>query len=206
MDIVEFLRARLDEDEAVARAAVIPAHNKPGAYKPHPELAEWFYDGDEVEYVQTPEMRAHKYADRYYVTMDSEGLSPSVEGNTATHIARHDAAEDVCAEMARHARQIEGMAKGRRARRVVLGGCPQVALDENAVTIGPCEGTLVALVHDEEDMLPAVVRCDTDREHAWTPGEWPALGRKLGRTSQAGELALVNAITGRTGLLRHTSG
>ena len=92
MDIVEFLRARLDEDEAVARAAVIPAHNKPGAYKPHPELAEWFYDGDEVEYVQTPEMLAHKYPDRLYVTMDREGLGPSVEADVANHIARHDPA------------------------------------------------------------------------------------------------------------------
>ena len=124
----------------------------------------------------------------------------------ADWLSRHGAAEDVCAEMARHARQIEGMAKGRRTRRVALGDCPQVALDENAVTIGPCEGTLVALVHDEEDMLPAVVRCGADREHACTPGEWPALGRKLGRIHQDGALALVNAITGRTGLLRHTSG
>lgn len=92
MTLIEFIEARLKEDEAVARAAVIPARNKPGAYKPHPELAEWFYDGDEVEYVQTPEMREHKYPDRYYVTMDSEGLTPSVDGDIATHIARHDPA------------------------------------------------------------------------------------------------------------------
>src|SRR5690606_16638086 len=92
MDIVEFLRARLDEDEAVARECVIPAQEGTYVYKPHPELAEWFYDGDEVEYVQTPEMRAHKYPDRYCVTVDSEGLTPSVEGDIATHIARHDPA------------------------------------------------------------------------------------------------------------------
>lgn len=91
-DIVEFLRARLDEDEAVARAAIIPAHDGPNAYKPHPELAEWLYDGDEVEYVQTPEMLAHKYPDRLYVTADSEGLVPAVNGDVGPHIARHDPA------------------------------------------------------------------------------------------------------------------
>ena len=80
---------------------------------------------------------------------------------------------------------------------------PPVSLAE--LTAERYAGTLVALVHDEEDMLPAVVRCDTNREHAWTPGEWPALGRKLGRTSQAGALALVNAIAGRS-LLRHQVG
>ena len=137
MDIVEFLRARLDEDEAVARECVIPAHEGPNAYKPHPELAEWFYDGDEVEYVQTPEMRAHKYPDRYCVTVDSEGLTPSVEGDIATHIARHDPA--------RVLREVEAK------RRVVdeHGGRPPYhidpcdAHDANFETI-PCD-TLLAL-------------------------------------------------------------
>lgn len=91
-DIVKFLRARLDGDEAAALAAVIPAHEGPNAYKPHPALAEWSYDGGEVEYVQTPEMLAHKYPDTIYVTCDSEGLSPSVDDSVGPHIARHDPA------------------------------------------------------------------------------------------------------------------
>src|SRR5690606_8707896 len=47
---------------------------------------------EEVEYVQTPEMLAHKYAETYYVTCDHEGLLPSVEEDVAQHIARHDPA------------------------------------------------------------------------------------------------------------------
>lgn len=124
----------------------------------------------------------------------------------ADWLSRHEAAEDALGELERHARRVESMALGRRTRRVPLGGCPQVVLDAVGVTIGPCSGTLVAVVHEEEEMLPAVVRCDEDREHAWAPSEWPALGRKLGRVSPDGALTLVRAITGRTGLLRHTSG
>lgn len=87
MTIVEFLEARLAEDEAAANAATIPARD---GYGPHPELSEWQYAGDEVEYVSTPEMLAHKYPQTYYVTMDSEGLTPSVGEQVGPHIARHD--------------------------------------------------------------------------------------------------------------------
>jgi len=116
----------------------------------------------------------------------------------ADWLARHEAAEDCTREMARHSRKLEAMAKGRRTRRVILGACPEPSMDEEGLLLGPCPGTLVALVHDEEDLLPAVVRCDVDREHAWTPSQWPALGRKLGRISPTGAQALVDAIAGRT--------
>lgn len=90
MTIVEFIEARLAEDEAIARKACIPARVE---YSPHPELTEWFYeDGDEVQYVQTPEMLSDKYAEAWCVTMDSEGLSPAVDEKVGPHIARHDPA------------------------------------------------------------------------------------------------------------------
>ncbi|MGZ4520698.1 MAG: DUF6221 family protein [Mycobacteriaceae bacterium] len=98
MTLVEFLLARIAEDEATARAAVIPAHDGPGAYKPHPELRSWTYSpysqvhSGEVEYEQTPEMLSHEYVDRFYVTCDGEGLSPSVDESVGPHIARHDPA------------------------------------------------------------------------------------------------------------------
>lgn len=88
-DLLAFLNARLDDDERVAREAVIRAHN---GHRPHPELSEWHYGGDEVEYVSTPEMRAHPYFDPYYVTMDNEGLLPAVDEKVGPHIARHDPA------------------------------------------------------------------------------------------------------------------
>lgn len=116
----------------------------------------------------------------------------------ADWLARHVAAEDCVDELRKHARKVEGMAKGRRTKRVVLGACPEPEVDEDGLLMGPCAGTLVALVHDEEDLLPAVVRCDVCRDHAWTPSQWVALGRKLGRTTQPGVAALSEAITGRT--------
>lgn len=88
-DILAFINARLDEDEAVAKALVVPAHDK---HMPHPELSEWSYDGDEVFYTPTPEMLEQKYYSRWNVTQDGEGLLPSVDEDEGAHIARHDPA------------------------------------------------------------------------------------------------------------------
>jgi Family of unknown function (DUF6221) len=91
--ILAWVRAQLDTDEQLARAAIIPAHDGPNAYKPHPELAAWRYSpGGEVEYVSTPEMQRHEYADTYFVTCDGEGLLPAVDERVGPHIARHDPA------------------------------------------------------------------------------------------------------------------
>lgn len=97
-DLVDFLRARLDEDEAIARAAVIPAHEGPNAYQPHPELAEWVYrKGGEVEYgggqYEVPLWGGRMgTSSPMYVTCDGEGLSPAVDETVGPHIARHDPA------------------------------------------------------------------------------------------------------------------
>lgn len=117
----------------------------------------------------------------------------------ADWLSRHEAAEDARAELSRHARRIEATAKGRRTRRLTIGSCPEHLIVEEYTTpsIVRCTGTLLAVVHDEDDLLPAVVRCDTDREHTWAPGEWQALGRRLGRTSQDGVESLAAAIIGR---------
>ena len=104
MTLTEFLLARIAEDEAAARACVYPPHD---GYKPHPELSRWFYrEGGEVEYVQTPEMLAHKYPERLYVTCDGEGLTPAVGEVHGEHIARHDPAR-VLAECEAKRRIIE---------------------------------------------------------------------------------------------------
>jgi hypothetical protein len=92
MTLVEFLLARLDDDECVAKAATIPAHDGPNAHQPHPELSAWRYVQDgEVEYVSTPEMLAHNH-EPYQVTADSEGILPAVSESVGPHIARHDPA------------------------------------------------------------------------------------------------------------------
>ncbi len=111
MTLTEFLNARIAEDEAVARVAVIPAHD---GYKPHPELASWHYEPDgEVEYVQTAEMLAHQYAERIYVTMDGEGIRSAVDEEVGPHIARHDPAR-VLAECEAKRRIINMMDDPRR--------------------------------------------------------------------------------------------
>jgi Family of unknown function (DUF6221) len=104
-DLVEFLRARLDEDEAVAQAAVIPAHDAPNAYKPHPPLSRWRYsDGGEVEIDYDD---PGPYPEPWRVTQDSEGLSPAICYEThGHHIARYDPAR-ILAEVDAKRRIIE---------------------------------------------------------------------------------------------------
>ena len=88
-DLAAFLTARLDEDERIARAAVIPAHDAPNAYQPHPALSRWRYsDGGDVE-VDWDD--SGPYSEPYRVTSDSEGFS-SVNDPHGHHIARHDPA------------------------------------------------------------------------------------------------------------------
>lgn len=90
MSLIEFLNARLDEDERIARTA---GEN---------EYARWAYDPDDIDTngeVVAPdavdvqhgrEGRIYRY--HHTITTDSEGLTPAVEAHQAHHIARHDPA------------------------------------------------------------------------------------------------------------------
>lgn len=126
--LVEAIRAQLDADEQLARAAVIPAHDGPDAYKPHPELAVWRYaPGGEVEYVSTPEMLLHEYAETFRVTCDSEGILPAVDESVGPHIARHDPAR-VLRLVAAHREILELHAEAYEACRACGGyyPCPTI--------------------------------------------------------------------------------
>ena len=101
MKLAEFLTARIDEDEATARAACIPASDR---YLPHPELTIWRYVEDEEVIFD------YNDGDSWprYVTMDNEGIHASVSEVTGRHIARHDPAR-VLAECEAKRRIVEGL-------------------------------------------------------------------------------------------------
>lgn len=86
-DLAEWLLEQIAEDERIAQACVMPAHD---GYKPHAALAAWLYeDGDEVVYDFTDPTG---YSERFYVTCDSEGLRPAVDEEPGRHIATWDPA------------------------------------------------------------------------------------------------------------------
>lgn len=87
--LVEFLTARLDEDERIARTAIAG----PWAVAPNGEVYAPGFDR-EVQLSRGKFMTEH-----LYVTSDSEGLSASVLEEEAVHIARHNPAR-VLAEVA----------------------------------------------------------------------------------------------------------
>lgn len=85
-DIVEFLKARLDEDEEVARASISGV----------PERAEWSYEPWSSSVEGSGEVIAPNGRDDSgypeYITCDMEGLSKAVSQKDGPHIARHDPA------------------------------------------------------------------------------------------------------------------
>jgi hypothetical protein len=76
--LIEFLLARIDEDEAVARAA-------------SDGLPEWEYAESLLSWrIQTA--GTDRSGEHVGITFDREGLSDSVAAEAGTHIARHDPA------------------------------------------------------------------------------------------------------------------
>ena len=86
MTIIEFLNTRLNDDEAVAWTAI----------GKDPRYAVWAYTKEYDSYsnneVYAPHCASGSEHYPVYVTMDSEGLSSSVEAEQGHHIARHDPA------------------------------------------------------------------------------------------------------------------
>ncbi|MFF1957990.1 DUF6221 family protein [Streptomyces sp. NPDC058220] len=105
-DLVTFLRARLNEDEAVARGTTVPLdwHQGPGDDDP-----EWV--GDEMVLMWPPEFHTPYEQDKHWrgLTADPAGL--------AAHIARHDPARvlreiDAKRKALDHYEEFQGFAKG----------------------------------------------------------------------------------------------
>src|SRR5690348_9322045 len=91
MELTEFLRARLDEDEATAQAAT---------------AGPWSV-ADRGDVMVTGSEDAYGYP--HYVTCDFEGLRASVDAEDADHIARWDPAR-VLAEVEARRRIVERFA------------------------------------------------------------------------------------------------
>lgn len=89
---VEFIRARIAEDRAIAeRAASMSPALQPDKYPP---LADWEYaERDSSWRIRTVgTVGTPGYEDHHDITRDSEGLSDSVDEDAGPHIARHDPA------------------------------------------------------------------------------------------------------------------
>lgn len=52
-------------------------------------------------------------------------------------------------------------------------------IDIAACVEDECAGMLSAYVRSDDDLLPAVIRCSADAEHAWASGDWRSLERRI---------------------------
>jgi len=85
----------------------------------------------------------------------------------ANFLAHHPAGRDAVEEIGWFAGQIVELVRQTKARRTVIGGCPD------------CNGQLVAFMRPSDALLPSEVRCSANRDHKWTPWEWTFLGRRI---------------------------
>ena len=87
----------------------------------------------------------------------------------AAHVAVTEATDEV-AQLVRAARRV---AYPTPVRRVAIGGCVEVG----------CGGELMAVVHPQEPLLPAEIRCDVDPRHSWLEHHWMQLRHRMGTVS-----------------------
>lgn len=119
-DIVEFLQARLDEDEAIARTSI----------GKRPERAEWSYEPWTPRVEGSGEVIAPNDRDSSgypeFITCDREGVLQSIEERDGPHLARHDPARVLREVEAKRAAiaafDWAGTSRGSIARHHILNG------------------------------------------------------------------------------------
>lgn len=135
---------------------------------------------------------AHQLAAWAHLVHDERHLSatlnlmdtPRICGFLATHaafLATHAAGADAAEEIGRIATHVSELIKQTRARRYVIGQCPD------------CAGLLHAVIRNTDALLPSEIRCTTGT-HAWTPWEWSRLGERIRRWDEGATRALMAAI------------
>jgi len=111
------------------------------------------------------------------------GDAHAVAGFLITHsewLVDHEAGRDACSEVGRWAQQCLDIVERNQVRRYRIGPCPERTEDEDGTDLGPCPGTLYALIRAADTMLPKFVVCDGPQLHTWDPYQWRELGRRLG--------------------------
>ena len=101
-----------------------------------------------------------------------EGTIPGLCRWLARHydwLASHEDAPSFVETIDEAARTAWRLVSRTRRRQFRVAACP--AED--------CPGYISALIGPADDLLPAVLRCDTDASHSWTSAQWMALGKAV---------------------------
>lgn len=112
----------------------------------------------------------------------------AVAGFLITHaewLAEHEAGSAAVDEVKTWAQRCLDIVERNRVRRYRIGPCPEQTEDEDGSPLGPCPGTLYALLREDDKVLPRAVVCDGPQLHTWDPWQWRALGKRLGTSVMA---------------------
>lgn len=90
-------------------------------------------------------------------------------------------------------RESRGLIQPNTTYRIELGPCPELVVDQGAETvIHRCPGTIIAVMRkaSSREQLPSEVLCSAhgdneENPHVWSPMQWHALGRRMGRSYHA---------------------
>ena len=129
--------------------------------------------------------------------MDGQHMSVRLDGTDAPGMAGwlltwadwlgdHEAGEVADDEIGSAARKCEAVASRRRTRRFRVGPCIDHAVTDLGERVA-CTGTLVAVLSSDDDLLPSVLRCDVDPEHAYSAADWRRLGERIHSAGQIPE-------------------
>lgn len=120
---------------------------------------------------------------------------PAMAGFVAAHVdwlAQQDYVDETARTIDETTREARAAAFPRKASRIVIGPC----------VADRCDGTLIAVLREDADLLPSIIRCNAERPddveewqpHEWAPSQWMNLGRQIVARDE-GTLALIERIT-----------
>lgn len=123
------------------------------------------------------------------VDIDGNAMAICLDGKDAPQLAGwlltwadwlgdSEASDVAVDELGSFARRCDDVVSQRRIRRFKVGPC----IDHTETDMGErvqCPGTLYATLSTEDDLLPSVLRCDTDPTHAYGASDWRRLGERI---------------------------
>jgi hypothetical protein len=101
----------------------------------------------------------------------------------ADWLGAHEAGQVADDELGHAARQCDAISSQKRVRRFRVGPCIEHGMTDLGERV-PCTGTLVAVLSSDDDLLPSVLRCDTDPDHSYSAADWRRLGSRIHTTTE----------------------
>lgn len=121
-------------------------------------------------------------------------------GKRCDWYANQDWTDEFVSNIRETVRESRALIQPNSTYRIEIGPCPELLGDDQA----HCEGVVIAVMQraSSREQLPSEIRCtahgeDEDEPHAWSPIQWHALGRRMGKSMHASAAdAFIRSVSG----------